>query len=120
MCYQNVESVLRTLFIFSDGGEHRQNQTGEDQQEPGHRIYKTVLHFPSSLFFWGISKPFSLINETSSNYLHIGMIDEGPSSGSLQNIVEEVLQPPVESIAFWGFLPSRDAAALPPGALLPS
>lgn len=59
------------------------------------------------------------MDEASSSYLHIGMVDEGPSSGSLQNIVEEVLQPPVESVAFGGFLASGDAAALPPGAFLP-
>lgn len=32
--YQKVERVLRTLLILFDGREHRQNQTGEHQEEP--------------------------------------------------------------------------------------
>lgn len=53
-------------------------------------------------------------------YLHIGVVDEGPSSWSLQDIVQEVLQSPVEGVPFGGFLPSRDAAALPSRTLLPT
>lgn len=37
--YQNVESVLGTLLVLFDGGEHRQNQTGEHQQEPEQRTH---------------------------------------------------------------------------------
>lgn len=35
--YQDVESVLGALLILFDGGEHRQNQAGEHQQEPEQR-----------------------------------------------------------------------------------
>lgn len=45
-------------------------------------------------------------------YLHIGVVDEGPSPRSFQDVVQEVLQPSVESISFRRFLSSGDAAAL--------
>lgn len=32
--YQYVQGILRALFILPDGWEHRQDQTGEHQQEP--------------------------------------------------------------------------------------
>lgn len=105
--YQNVESVLRTLLVLSDGGEHGQNQAGEDQQEPEHRIDLSVTASAMDV-------------PRAGRCLHIGVVDEGPSSGSLQNVVEEVLQPPVESVSFGGLLASGDAAALPSGTLLPS
>lgn len=32
--HQDVERALRALLVLLDGGEHRQHQAGEDQQEP--------------------------------------------------------------------------------------
>lgn len=53
------------------------------------------------------------------SYSHISVIDECPASWSLQNIVEEILQAPVEGIALGrllacdaGALLAQDAAAL--------
>lgn len=51
-------------------------------------------------------------------YVHIGVVDKGPSSGSLQDVVQEVLQASVEGVSFGRFLPPRDAAALPPRPLV--
>lgn len=53
-------------------------------------------------------------------HLHIGVVDEGPSTWSLQDIVQEVLQSSVESISLGGFLPSRNTTALPSRTLLPT
>lgn len=52
--------------------------------------------------------------------LHVGVVDEGPSSGPLQNVVQEVLQSSVESVSLWRFLSSRDAAALTPRTFIPT
>lgn len=41
--YQDVERVLGALLVLSDGGEHRQNQAGEHQQEPEHRTGKICV-----------------------------------------------------------------------------
>lgn len=49
--YQDVESVLWTLLVLFDGGEHRQNQTGEHQEEPAH----TTLHIKQSAAASGFS-----------------------------------------------------------------
>lgn len=35
--HQDVERALRALLVLLDGGEHRQHEAGEDQQEPGGR-----------------------------------------------------------------------------------
>lgn len=53
-------------------------------------------------------------------HLHISMVDEGPSTWSLQDIVQEVLQSSVKSISLGGFLPSRNTTALPSRTLLPT
>lgn len=56
----------------------------------------------------------------TDSYLHVSVVDEGPSPRSLQHVVQEVLQPPVEGVPFGGFLSSGDAAALPSRPLLPT
>lgn len=52
--------------------------------------------------------------------LHVGVVDEGPSSRSLQDVVEEVLQSSVEGVSLRWSLHSRYAAALPPRTFIPT
>lgn len=47
-------------------------------------------------------------------FLHVSVVYEGPTPGPLQDIVEEILQPPVEGIPLGSFLAPRHAAALTP------
>lgn len=54
---------------------------------------------------------FELCSIIDVSYSHISVIDERPASWSLQNIVEEILQAPIEGVAF-GRLLARDAGAL--------
>lgn len=49
---------------------------------------------------------------------HVGVVDEGPSSWSLQDVVQEVLQSPVEGVSLGRLLPSGNAAALTTRPLL--
>lgn len=81
--YQDVESILWTLLILFDGGEHRQNKAGEHQQESAH----TTLHIKQSVpasgsFSWKLISGLSFIEQ------FIGPADNVPvSSSSLLNVL---------------------------------
>lgn len=81
--YQDVKGILWTLLIFSDGGEHWQNQAGENQQEPRHRTSMNpwklsliwdlsvgAMVFSCTWNFWAVLKivPYFSITETLWHY----------------------------------------------------